>query len=145
MPPHIRGAKRAYHAIVKKTDGSAGGGSDDSFFKARDNDSNLDEEKSEDGAGEWGEVRGKGGDFVGRRGEDDAGNTARGGGLETTLGLLDPMNLFGQVVADMDGLNGLIVNVDGADVSVGVAATASTVSSSHIATSSGGGKRSSGA
>jgi hypothetical protein len=58
MLPHIRGAKRAYFAIVKKMDGSTGGGSDDSFFKARDNDSNLDEEESEDEAGEWGEVGG---------------------------------------------------------------------------------------
>ncbi len=32
MPPHICGAKWAYFAIVKKTDGSTGGGSDDSFF-----------------------------------------------------------------------------------------------------------------
>ncbi len=32
MQPHIRGAKQAYFAIVKKTDGSTGGGSDDSFF-----------------------------------------------------------------------------------------------------------------
>ncbi len=52
MPPHIHGAKWAYYAIVKKTDGSMDGGSNDSFFKARDNDSNLDEEESEDGAGE---------------------------------------------------------------------------------------------
>ncbi len=50
MPPHICGAKRADHVIVKKTDGSTGGGSDDSFFKARDDNSNLDEEESEDGA-----------------------------------------------------------------------------------------------
>ncbi len=46
MPPYICGAKQAYYAIVKKMDGSMGGGSDDSFFKARDNDSNLDEEES---------------------------------------------------------------------------------------------------
>jgi hypothetical protein len=129
-------------AIVKKTDGSMGGGSDDSFFEARDDDSNLDEEESEDIAGEWGEVGGKGGDSVGGRGEDDAGNSTRGGGLGTSLGV-DPTNLFGQVVAGVDGLNGLVVNVDGADVSVGVAATTSTVSSSCITTSSGGGKRSS--
>ncbi len=139
MPPHIHGAKWAYFAIVKKMDGSTGGGSDDSFFEARDNDSNLDEEESEDGAGDWGEVGGKGGDLVGSRGEDDARNTARGGGLGTSLGV-DPTNLFGQVVAGRDGLNGSVVNVDGADVSVGVAATASTASSSHITTSSGGGK-----
>ncbi len=43
----------------------------------------------------------------------------------------------------MDGLNGSVVNVDGADVSIGVAATTSTASSSHITTSSGRGKRSS--
>jgi hypothetical protein len=49
MPPHICGAKRAYYAIVKKTDGSTGGGSDDSFFKAREDNSNLDEEESENG------------------------------------------------------------------------------------------------
>jgi hypothetical protein len=36
MPPHIHGAKLAYYTIVKKTDGSTGGGSNDSFFKARD-------------------------------------------------------------------------------------------------------------
>jgi hypothetical protein len=116
-----------------------GGGSDDSFFEARDNDSNLDEEESEDEAREWGEVGGKGGDFVGGRGEDVAGNTAHGGGLGSSLGV-DPTNLFGQVVAGVDGLNGSIANVDGMDVSIGVAATASTASSSHITTSSGGGK-----
>ncbi len=135
MPPHIHGAKRAYFAIVKKMDGSTGGGSDDSFFKARDDDSNFDEEENEDGAGEWGEVGGKGGDFVGGRGEDDAGNSTHGGGLGTSFGV-DPMNLFGQVVAGVDGLNSLVVNVDGADVSVGVAATTSTASSSRIMTSS---------
>ncbi len=139
MPPNIRGAKRAYFVIVKKLDGSMTGGSDDSFFKAREDDSNLDEEESEDGAGEWAEVGDKGGDFVGGRGEDDAGNSTRGGGFGTSLGV-DPTNLFGQVVAGVDGLNGLVVNVDGVDVSVGVAATASTASSSHFTTSSGGGK-----
>ncbi len=82
--------------------------------------------------------------FVGSRGEDDSGNTTRGGGLGTSLGV-DPTNLFGQVVAGVDGLNGSIVNVDGVDVSVGVAATASTVSLSHITTSSTGGKWSVGA
>jgi hypothetical protein len=86
MPPHIRGAKQAYFGIVKKTDDSMGGGSDDSFFKARGVDSNLDEEESEDRAGEWGEVGGKGGDFVGSRGEDDAGNSAGGVDLELALG-----------------------------------------------------------
>jgi hypothetical protein len=105
MLPHIRGAKQVYYAIAKKTDGSTGGGSDDSFFEARDNDNNLDEKESEDGAGEWGEVVGKGGDFVGGRVEDDAGNTSRGGGLGTSLGV-DTTNLFGQVVAGVDGLNG---------------------------------------
>ncbi len=54
MPPHICGAKRAYYVIVKKADGSAGGGSDDSFFRARDDNSNLDEEVREDGE-EWDE------------------------------------------------------------------------------------------
>ncbi len=142
MPPHIRGAKRAYFAIVKKTDGSTGGGSDDSFFEARDDDSNHDEEESEDGAGEWGEVGGEGGDFMGGRGEDVTGNTAREGGIETSLGVV-PTNLFPQVVAGVDGLNGLVVNVDRADVSVGVTATASTASSSRITTSSSGGKRAS--
>jgi hypothetical protein len=57
MPPHIGGAKWVYYAIVKKTDGSTGGGSNDSFFEARDNNSNLDEEESEDGE-EWGDVGG---------------------------------------------------------------------------------------
>ncbi len=95
MPPHICGAKRVYFAIVKKMDGSMGGGSDDSFFEARDDDSNLDEEKSEDGAGEWGEVGGRGGGFMGGRGEDVAGNTARGGGIETSLGVV-PTNIFPQ-------------------------------------------------
>ncbi len=144
MPPYICATKRTYYAIVRKTDGSTGGGSDDSFFKARGKDSNLDEEESEDGAGEWGEVGGEGGDFVSGRGEDDAGNTARGGGLGTSLGM-DPTNLFGQMVAGVDGLNDSIVNVDGADVSIRVAATASTASSSRITTFSDGGKRSSGA
>ncbi len=93
MLPHIRGAKQAYYAIVKNRNGSMGGGSDDSFFEERDDNSNLDEEESEDGGGEWGEVGGKGGDFVGDRGEDDAGNTTRCGGLGTSLGV-DPTNLF---------------------------------------------------
>ncbi len=52
MLPHIHGAKWAYCAIVKKTDGSTGSGSDDSFFGARDDNSDLDEEESEDEAGE---------------------------------------------------------------------------------------------
>ncbi len=81
---------------------------------------------------------------MGDRGENDAKNTARGGGLGTSLGV-DPTNLFGQVVAGVDDLNGLIVNVDGADVSVGVAATVSTASSSRITISSSGGKWSLGA
>ncbi len=55
MLPHICGAKRVYYTIVKKTDGSTGDGSDDSFFKTRDNNSHLDEEEMEDGE-EWGEV-----------------------------------------------------------------------------------------
>jgi hypothetical protein len=46
MPPHICCAKRAYFAIVKKTDGSTGGGSDDSFLEAVDNDSSAGEEES---------------------------------------------------------------------------------------------------
>jgi hypothetical protein len=144
MLPHIHGAKGAYYVIAKKTDGSTGGGSNDSFFEARDKNSDLDEEESEDGAGEWGEVGGKEDDFVGGRGEDDAGNTACGGGLGTSLAV-DPTNFFGKVVADVDGLNGSIVNVDGADVSVGVVATASTTSLSRITTSHGGGKWSLGA
>ncbi len=49
------------------------------------------------------------------------------------------------MVAGVDGLNGLFANVDGADESVGVSATASTASLSCITTSSGGGKHSSGA
>ncbi len=76
---------------------------------------------------------------MGGRGEDVAGNTACGGGSETSLGVV-PTNLFPQVVAGVDGLNGLVVNVDRADVSVGVAAIASTASSSRIMTSSSGGK-----
>ncbi len=60
---------------------------------------------------------GKGGDFEGVRGEDDAGNTARDGGCRTSLGV-DPMNLFGEVVAGVEGTNGSFVNVDGADESV---------------------------
>jgi hypothetical protein len=136
--------KWAYYAIAKKRDGSTGGGSNDSFFEASDNDSNLDEEESEDGAGEWGQVGGKGGDFVSGRGEDDTGNTGCGGKLGTSLGV-DPSNLFGQVVAGVDGLNGLIFNVDEADLSVRVAATASTASMSCIMTSSSGGKWSLGA
>ncbi len=115
MPPHIWGAKWAYYLIVKKMDGSMGGGSDDSFIEARDDDSNLDEEESEDGTREWGEVGSKGGDFTGGRGEDNARNTACGDGLGTSLEV-DPTNLFGQVVTGVDGLNVSIVNVDGVDV-----------------------------
>ncbi len=49
------------------------------------------------------------------------------------------------MVAGVEGTNGSFVNVDGADESVGVAATVSTASSSRTTISSGGGKRSSGA
>ncbi len=49
------------------------------------------------------------------------------------------------MVAGVEGTNGLFVDVDGADESVGVAATTSTASSSHITTSSGREKQSSGA
>ncbi len=38
MLPHICVAKRAYYAIVKKTDGSTGGGSKDSIFGVRNDD-----------------------------------------------------------------------------------------------------------
>ncbi len=94
MPPHIRDAKQAYYAIVNKTDGSTGSGSDDSFFEVGEEDNNLDEEESEDEAGEWGKGGGEGCDSVGGRGEDVAGNTARGGGHGTSLGV-EPTNLFG--------------------------------------------------
>jgi hypothetical protein len=143
MPPHICGTKWAYYTIVKKTDGSTGGRSNDSFFKARDNNSNLDEEESEDGE-EWGEVRGKGFDFKGGTGEDYAGDTARDGERGTSLGV-DPTNLFGGVVAGVEGTNGPFVTVDGPDGSGGVAATASTASTGCTTISSGRGKQSSGA
>ncbi len=137
------GAKRVYYVIVKKTDGSTGGGSNDSIFGERDNNSNPDEEESEDG-GEGGGVGGKGDDFDNSGGEDDTGTTAHGGGGRTSLGV-DPTKLFGEVVAGVEGMNGSFVDVDRADKSVGVAATASTASSSHITTSSSGGKRLTGA
>jgi hypothetical protein len=89
-------------------------------------------------------VGGKGGDFEDSRGDNDAGNTARAGGCRTSLGV-DPTNLFGEVVAGLEGTNGSFVNVDGVEESVGVAATASTVSSSRTTISSGGEKRSPGA
>ncbi len=38
VPTHICVAKRAYYAIVKKTNGSMGGGSKDSIFGVRSND-----------------------------------------------------------------------------------------------------------
>jgi hypothetical protein len=111
MPPHICGAKWAYYTIVKKTDGSTGGGSDDSFFEARDNNINLDEDESEDGE-EWGEVEGKGGDFEGGRGVDDARNTARDCGRRTSLGV-DPTNLFNEEVAGVEGTNGRLLMLMG--------------------------------
>jgi hypothetical protein len=89
-------------------------------------------------------VGGKEGDFEGFRGEDGSGNTAHDGGRGTRLGV-DPTNLFGEVVAGVEGTNGSFVNVDGADESVGVAATTSTASLSCTKISSGGGKRSLGA
>jgi hypothetical protein len=61
MLPHICDAKRAYYKIVERTDGSMGGGSDDSIFRARSDNSNCDEEDSEYG-GEGGGVGGKGDD-----------------------------------------------------------------------------------
>ncbi len=87
---------------------------------------------------------GERGDFEGSRGEDDARNTSRDGGCGTSLGV-DTTNLFGEVVAGVEGMNGLFVNVDGADESVGVAATTRNASSSRTTISSGRGKWSLGA
>jgi hypothetical protein len=66
MPPHIRVAKQAYYAIVKKTDGSTGGRSKDSIFGVRSNDEG---ERGERERGKRGE--GKGG---GKSGDSDEDN-----------------------------------------------------------------------
>ena len=51
MPPHICVTKRAYYAIVKKTDGSTGGGSHDSIFGIRSDDENGEGGEEEGGNG----------------------------------------------------------------------------------------------
>jgi hypothetical protein len=78
------------------------------------------------------------------QGGDYAGDTACDGGHRTSLGV-DPTNLFGGVVAGVEGTDGLFATVDGPDESSGVAATASTASTGCTMISSGGGKWSSGA
>jgi hypothetical protein len=45
--------QRAYFAIVNKTDGLTGGGSDDSIFGERGNYSDCDEEEMEERGVEW--------------------------------------------------------------------------------------------
>jgi hypothetical protein len=83
MPPHIRVAKQAYYAIVKKTNGSTGGGSKDSIFGVRSNDEG---EAGEGGDGDEDDKL----DFD----NNDIGRDQGGG---TSL-RVDPTNLFGDVV-----------------------------------------------
>ena len=49
--PHIHVSKRAYYAIVKKTDGSTGDGSHDSIFGIRSDDENGEGGEEEGGNG----------------------------------------------------------------------------------------------
>jgi hypothetical protein len=135
MPSHICVAKRAYYAIVKKTDGSTGGGSKDSIFGVRSDDE-----------GEGGEQEGGGGGDGDEDNELDFDNDNIGcdQGDGTSLGV-DPTNLFGDVV-DVEGVNGALFGDDaGADEPVAVAATVSTAASSSTMSTNSGGKRSSGA
>ena len=88
MPPHIRVAKQAYYAIVKKTDGSTGGGSEDSIFGVRSNDEG---EGGEQERGEWGD-----GDEDDKL-DFDNNDIGRDQGGGTSL-RVDPTNLFGDVV-----------------------------------------------
>ncbi len=88
-------------------------------------------------------MEGKGGNSEDGGEEDNTGNIGRDCRGRTSL-RVDLPNLFGDVVTDVKGTNGSFVDVDGVDESAGVAATASTASSSRT-TSSRGGKRLSGA
>ncbi len=135
MPPHIPVAKQAYYAIVKKTNGSTGGGSKDSIFGVRSDDE-----------GEGGKQEGGGGGDGDEDDELDFDNSNIGcdQGGRTSLGV-DPTNLFGDVV-DVKGVNGALFGDDaGADEPVAVAATASTAATSSTMSTNSGGKRSSGA
>jgi hypothetical protein len=135
MPPHICVAKRAHYAIVKKADGSTGGGSQDSIFGVRSDDE-----------GEGGEQVGGGGGDGDEDNELDFDNDDIGHdqGGRTSLGV-DSTNLFGDVV-DVEGVNGALFGNDaGMDEPVAVAATVSTAASSSTMSTNSGGKWSSGA
>ena len=135
-PHHIRIAKRAYYKLVKATDGSTGGGSDEL-------DLGLEDEASEGGEG-VGEIfsdddedednpRPGIQEIVVLDGRDEGpDNRDKGGG--TSLGL-DPTNLF----AGMPGNNDSFGDGDGggADDLLAVAsATASTAASTSLASTS---------
>ena len=127
MPRHVRVAKRAYYAIVKKTDGSTGGGSDDSIFGVV---------RSDDEAGEEDEEGGDSDDNDDSVAVDEiiVDNCDGGGGGDTT----PPTNLFGDVALfgdDADGVN------EPAVAGLVEVSTESTVASS--VSRSAGGKRSS--
>ena len=134
MPRHIRVAKRAYYAIVKKTDGSTGGGSNDSIFGVRSDDE-VGEEDEEEGGGAHGS------DYDDDRVEVDeivVDNHDGGVGGDT----IPPTNLFGDVAFFGDDAPGG-VNAEPAVVGrrVEVSSTDSAVASS--VSRSAGGKRSS--
>ena len=140
-PRHIRIAKRAYYAIVKATNGSTGGGSDDWEGGG------LGEEEEEEGEDNGEESEGEEGGNVGD--DDNEGGTSLG---------VDPTNLFGEAVridfeqggqdgvANVDGNAGveILVVEEGAAVRAveGAAATASvSAASSHSVSTTGRGKR----
>ncbi len=133
MTPHIHVAKHAYYAIVKKTDGSTGGGPHDSVFGIRSDDEN----------GEGGEEEGGNGsdsdEDDGRVDVDEIIVIDRDRGGDASLGV-DPTNLFGDVALFSDD-----AGVDEPVAGVG-AATASTIASISTTTAvsrSSGGKWSS--
>ena len=133
-PHHIRIAKRAYYKLVKATDGSTGGGSDEL-------DLGLEDEASEGGEG-VGEIfsdddedednpRPGIQEIVVLDGRDE-GPDDRDEGGGTSLGL-DPTNLF----AGMPGNNDSFGDGGGADDLLAVAsATASTAASTSLASTS---------
>ena len=140
-PHHIRIAKRAYHSIVKATDGSTGDGSNDwEGGELGEEDKEEKEEKGEDNDDEISE--GERNDYLGN--DDDEGGTSLG---------VDLMNLFEQGGQDRganaDGYASneiLVVEEEGVQAVEGPAATASVMVASSTrrrvqVSVGGGGKR----
>ncbi len=93
MPPHISDAKRAYHAIVKKTGGSMGG-SDVSILGVESQETSNEDanEDAEEGA---------------KQGEDEGG--------ENKEEHIHPTNLFNLILDIPEAINTLFDGDGGAD------------------------------